>query len=270
MRFPPKVLPLLAAGAVIVSLSTPSPAYAQQAPGVVQQQAPVLQQAPGAVQQQAVLPPALLAAVNSGNADRIIAQMTTAEINNPAMMRALAEAIGRAEGGRGQAAMFALVEKVTSSIADRVGAAQSAAVFQGFGAGMTLGLSRSAPGQAAQMIQAATSAMVSGAGKNEARLGEVARAVSSGVVESLVLGNVVPVANIANMVQVAVSQGASKVVGSSVTVQIESSDNKPVVDVTLVRQDGRALDKGRDIGFIEIGSKSNKPEEKRSENASPS
>ncbi|BAE50251.1 hypothetical protein [Paramagnetospirillum magneticum] len=261
MRFASRILPSVAAGTLVAVLSTTGLA----------QTPPSSQGGAGTQAQQAVaLPPALQAAIQSGNADRIIAGLTAAQIGNPAFMRQFAEALGRSASTRGAAALNLLVERVASSLSARVSAGQSIAVLQSFGAGLTQGIAQGNPAQAGQLIQSSTAAMVSGAGKNEARVGEVARAIASGVVESLVLNNIVPVANIATMVQNAVSQGASKVVGAQVTVQVESSDTKPVADVVLIRQNGQKLDKGQDVTFVDLGDKNKPVIEKPVVNTSPS
>ena len=84
-------------------------------------------------------------------------------------------------------------------------------------------------------------------------MGEMARIVASGVVEAIVTGNTsINVASIAEVVRLGVSQGASKIVGSQVVVNVLATDEKPVSDVVITRADGKVLDKGRDLNFITV------------------
>lgn len=225
--------------------------------GLTAVSAPVLAQQPQGQQVQVQLPPALQAALRSGNSDLIVRVLSAQNLplNNPDFVRQVAITLGTATVGKTE--LSSVISGAIGAIMKQAGA-NDVAILQAFGAGLVKGAAETAdPSKVLAFTQDATAAMVAGAGGGESKVGLVARAVSSGVVETLV-GLNVPAPVIAGLVQTGVAQGASKVVGSEVRVAVDSTDVKPVSDVTLTRQDtGKVLEKGKDVNFITL----NRPEE---------
>lgn len=185
----------------------------------------------------------------------VIAKALAQEIgNNPAAARQVAQALGDSVGNHGIAFVSSVVELTTRQLSAANSGAVGNKVLQQFAAGVTLGVARTSPAQAAQMVQAVTSAAVSGAAKSEATVGLIARVIASGVDEALVTGKTsIPISSIAQIIRDGVSQGASKVVGSKVTVTVLTTDDKPVSDVSLTKANGQKLNPGGDVTFITIG-----------------
>lgn len=186
------------------------------------------------------------------NPDQLVATLSSpgvavSVLSDPTAVRILAERIGQLAVAQGAAGMT-LVERTIAVISARTGGS-NVTVLQTFAAGVSGSMVRSGGASQTLMISL-TAAMVAGAGKDEATVGLVSRAVSSGVVATLVETGV-PAPEIAGLVQAGVSQGASKVVGSNIIVQVDTTDDKPVSDVTLLRQ-GTVLSKGADVQFVTV------------------
>lgn len=239
MRITPRILSV-AAVAVAVS-GFPVSSFAQ---GAVAEQ--LAQAAPGPQ------PVRLDQLLGITNPDQLVATLSSpglavSVLSDPTAVRMLAERIGQLAVAQGAAGMT-LVERTIAVISARTGGS-NVAVLQTFAAGVSGSMIRSG-GSSQDLMISLTAAMVAGAGKDEATVGLVSRAVSSGVVATLVQTGT-PAPEIAGLVQAGVSQGATKVVGSNIIVQVDTTDDKPVSDVTLLRQ-GTALSKGADVQFVTV------------------
>lgn len=191
--------------------------------------------------------------LRDGSAESVAAAISREIARNPAAARQLAQALGELASTRGEAFLTAAVEKACSNIVTGTPGPQGNAAIQQFAVGVTIGTSKAVPNQTAQFVQSITAAALTGAAKTEATVGEMARVVAAGVVEALVTTKTsIAIADIAQLVQNGVSQGASKIVGSQVTVTILSTDDKPVSDVQLTKADGQKLDPGNPIIFISV------------------
>lgn len=163
------------------------------------------------------------------------------------------------------AVLSRVVSSIAANFANAKGGDKTQEQMRQFIAGLTAGLVSGNPAQARQSVSLGIAAGVSGAGQNEARVGEVSRIVASGAVEALVMTQTtIPVSEMAGLIQAGVSQGASQVVGREVTVSVLSTDDKPVSDVVLTTADGKQLDRGwENIVFIGIPNDGDKEKNKK-------
>lgn len=248
MRYLPGLMTAIAVTG-LSALALPSSALAQQNP---QGTAVPRQQTLSQTQIDKIVTE-LKVGIQSGNVDRVAATLSGDIIKNPQVSRLLAQTLGDSVNTRSIAFVTSVVERVAGRISGGMTGAAGIAAMQQFAGGVSLGVARTNPDQAAQMVQAVTSSAVSGGSKIESKVGEMARIVASGVVEAIVTGNTsINIASIAEVVRLGVSQGASKIVGSQVVVNVLATDEKPVSDVVITRADGKVLDKGRDLNFITV------------------
>lgn len=257
MRITPRILSV-AAVAVAVS-GVPVSSFAQ---AVLAEQ----------LAQAAPQPVSMLQLLSITNPDQLVAALSSpglaaSTLADPVAFRALAERIGQIASARGAAGME-VIERTIAAISAKTGGA-NVTVLQTFAASVSRVMIQNGASQ--ETLTNLTAAMVAGAGKDEVTVGLVSRAVSSGVVATLVETGT-PAPEIAGLVQAGVTQGASKVVGSNIIVQVDTTDDKPVSDVTLLRANNQALPKGGDVQFVTVrgGPTLQTPTELAQNNASPS
>lgn len=204
------------------------------------------------------------AEVSSAQVEQLVAAFVAQLSGTPEQIRAASEQLGSQLAQANPALMAAVVSRVSAAMSGSLPRERSIQVLQQFSTGLTLGLTSANPAQARQLVSQAIVAAVAGAGQNEARVGEVARVVSAGVVEAIVTTNTaIPISEAAVLVQSSVSRGASQVVGRDVVVSVISTDSKPVSDVVLTTSDGKQLDRGSDkVVFVPIQKKDNEGDTK--------
>lgn len=230
---------------VVIAAGVPGAGYAQQAVGsaVAEQMSPETAEA---VQ-------SLKAAIQEGNIDKVAQTLTGSVLKDPPVARLLAQVLGEGGAAKGPQFLAAVVERSSSSLSADTTGDRGLQMLVQFTSGVTTGVANVVGKNAnltRQMMQSVASSVIVGTSKTEAVLGQMARVVAAGMSQALDVSNSPLKGNdLIKAIQSGVSQGATKVAGPGVTVDVISEQGKLIGDI-VVSKNGKEYDRGVSIAVI--------------------